>query len=154
MNWYATVWMVLMVGFLIAEAACPFHLVSIWFAIGSLVAGIVALLHGGIGLQIALFLVVSCGLLISMLPLVKKFIKPNIVKTNVESVIGTEGYVTEAIDNIAATGQVKLGGMYWTARSTAGCPIPKGTLVKVDKIEGVKVFVTEVKAPVPAEPVG
>ena len=154
MNWYATVWMVLMVGFLIAEAACPFHLVSIWFAIGSLVAGIVALLHGGIGLQIALFLVVSCGLLISMLPLVKKFIKPNIVKTNVESVIGTEGYVTEAIDNIAATGQVKLGGMYWTARSENGKNIEAGKLVKVERIEGVKVFVSPVNAEVTEEIVG
>ena len=151
MNWYATVWMVLMVGFLIAEAACPFHLVSIWFAIGSLVAGIVALLHGGIGLQIALFLVVSCGLLISMLPLVKKFIKPNIVKTNVEGVIGTEGYVTEAIDNIAATGQVKLGGMYWTARSENGKNIEAGKLVKVERIEGVKVFVSPVNAEVTEE---
>ena len=153
MNWYATVWMVLMVGFLIAEAACPFHLVSIWFAIGSLVAGIVALLHGGIGLQIALFLVVSCGLLISMLPLVKKFIKPNIVKTNVEGVIGTEGYVTEAIDNIAATGQVKLGGMYWTARSENGKNIEAGKLVKVERIEGVKVFVSPVNAEVTEETV-
>lgn len=151
MNWYATVWMVLMVVFLIAEAACPFHLVSIWFAIGSLVAGIVALLHGGIGLQIALFLVVSCGLLISMLPLVKKFIKPNIVKTNVEGVIGTEGYVTEAIDNIAATGQVKLGGMYWTARSENGKNIEAGKLVKVERIEGVKVFVSPVNAEVTEE---
>ena len=154
MNWYATVWMVLMVGFLIAEAACPFHLVSIWFAIGSLVAGIVALLHGGIGLQIALFLVVSCGLLISMLPLVKKFIKPNIVKTNVESVIGTEGYVTEAIDNIAATGQVKLGGMHWTARSEHGKNIEAGKLVRVERIEGVKVFVSPVNAEVTEEIVG
>ena len=154
MNWYATVWMVLMVVFLIAEAACPFHLVSIWFAIGSLVAGIVALLHGGIGLQIALFLVVSCGLLISMLPLVKKFIKPNIVKTNVEGVIGTEGYVTEAIDNIAATGQVKLGGMYWTARSENGKNIEAGKLVKVDRIEGVKVFVSPVNAEVTEEIIG
>ena len=154
MNWYATVRMVLMVGFLIAEASCPFHLVSIWFAIGSLVAGIVALLHGGIGLQIALFLVVSCGLLICMLPLVKKFIKPNIVKTNVESVIGTEGYVTEAIDNIAATGQVKLGGMYWTARSEHGKNIEAGKLVKVERIEGVKVFVSPVNAEVTEEIVG
>lgn len=153
MNWYATVWMVLMVVFLIAEAACPFHLVSIWFAIGSLVAGIVALLHGGIGLQIALFLVVSCGLLISMLPLVKKFIKPNIVKTNVEGVIGTEGYVTEAIDNIAATGQVKLGGMYWTARSENGKNIEAGKLVKVERIEGVKVFVSPLNAEVTEETV-
>ena len=148
------IWAGLAVIFLIVEAACPLHLVSIWFAIGSLVAGIVALLHGGIGLQIALFLVVSCGLLISMLPLVKKFIKPNIVKTNVEGVIGTEGYVTEAIDNIAATGQVKLGGMYWTARSENGKNIEAGKLVKVERIEGVKVFVSPVNAEVTEEIIG
>lgn len=154
MNWYATVWMVLMVGFLIAEGACPFHLVSIWFAIGALVAGIVAMLGGQLWLQITLFVVISCGLLASMLPLVKKFIKPNIVKTNVDSVIGTEGYVTEAIDNIAATGQVKLGGMYWTARSENGKNIEAGKLVKVERIEGVKVFVSPVNAEVTEEIVG
>ena len=93
-------------------------------------------------------------MLISMLPLVKKFIKPNIVKTNVEGVIGTEGYVTEAIDNIAATGQVKLGGMYWTARSENGKNIEAGKLVKVERIEGVKVFVSPVNAEVTEEIVG
>lgn len=145
MNWYATVWFAAMLVLLIAEGACPFHLVSIWFAIGALVAGIIALLHGALGLQIGAFLVVSVGLLLAMLPLVKKFIKPNIVKTNVDSVIGTEGYVTETIDNIAATGQVKLGGMYWTARSENGRKIEAGKLVKVNRIEGVKVFVSAVE---------
>ena len=38
MNWAAILWFVLMAGFLIAEAVCPFHLVSIWFVAGSLVA--------------------------------------------------------------------------------------------------------------------
>jgi membrane protein implicated in regulation of membrane protease activity len=137
--------MVLMVILLIAEGVCPFHLVTIWFAIGALVAGIAAMLHAALWLQVTLFFVISCGLLLAMLPLVKKFIKPNIVKTNVDSVIGTQGYVTEAVDNLTAVGQVKLGGMYWTARSTDNTPIEAGTLVQVDRIEGVKVFVTPVK---------
>ena len=145
MNWAATLWMVLMVILLIAEGVCPFHLVTIWFAIGALVAGIAAMLHAALWLQVTLFFVISCGLLLAMLPLVKKFIKPNIVKTNVDSVIGTQGYVTEAVDNLTAVGQVKLGGMYWTARSTDNTPIEAGTLVQVDRIEGVKVFVTPVK---------
>ena len=145
MNWAATVWMVLMVILLIVEGVCPFHLVSIWFAVGALVAGIAALLHAALWLQVTLFFVVSCGLLLAMLPLVKKFIKPNIVKTNVDSVIGTQGYVTETVNNLTAEGQVKLGGMYWTARSTDNTPIEAGTLVQVDRIEGVKVFVTPVK---------
>ena len=151
MNWAASIWMVLMVGFLIVEGACPFHLVSIWFAAGALVAGIVAMLHGAVWLQIALFFLVSVGLLIAMFPLVKKVLNPKIEKTNVDSVIGTQGYVTEAIDNMDAVGQVKLGGMYWTARSASGENIPQGTLIKVEKIEGVKVFVAPVTSQVQEE---
>ena len=37
--------------------------------------------------------------------------------------------------------------MEWTARSTSGQPIPVGTLVKVDKIEGVKAFVSPAEVP-------
>lgn len=144
MNWAATIWMVLMVGFLIVEGACPFHLVSIWFAAGALVASIVAMLHGALWLQIAAFVVVSIGLLIAMLPFVKKVLNPKVVKTNVDALVEEKCYVTVPIDNITATGQVKLNGMEWTARSTTGEPIQAGTLVKVDKIEGVRAFVSPV----------
>ena len=144
MDLAAYIWFGLMVAFIVVEASCPIHLVSIWFAVGALVAGVVSILGGEFWLQTTAFLVVSGGLLAALWPFVKKFLKPHLSATNVDSVIGTEGYVTAAIDNLNAVGQVKLGGMYWTARSTDGHPIPEGTLVKVDKIEGVKVFVTTV----------
>ncbi len=146
MNWDVTLWMVLMVGFLIVEAACPFHLVSIWFAIGALAGGIVAMFGGALWLQITLFTVVSAGLLLAFLPLVKKVLNPSTIKTNVDALIDTKGYVTAPIDNIAAQGQVKLAGMEWTARSTSGETIEAGTLVKVDRIEGVKAFVSPVES--------
>ena len=57
-------------------------------------------------------------------------------------VIGAEAVVTEEINNLTATGQVKLGAMYWTARSTFGQPIPQGCTVRADRIEGVKIFVS------------
>ena len=137
-------WFVLMVVFLVAEAACPFHLISVWFAAGSLAAIVVSLLGGPIWLQVTLFLVVSGALLIALWPFVKKFLNPKVIKTNVDALIDSRGYVTADIDNMAARGQVKLGAMEWTARSTSGDPIPSGTLVKVDRIEGVKAFVSEV----------
>lgn len=139
------VWLVLLIVFLVLEAACPIHLVSIWFAVGALAAAITAVLGGQIWLQVTVFILVSGALLAALWPFVKKFLKPHLTKTNVDSVIGTEGYITDDVDNLSATGQVKLGGMYWTARSTGGQPIPKGTLVCVDRIEGVKAFVSEVK---------
>ena len=145
MDFAALVWFILMVVFLIAEAACPIHLISIWFAAGSLVATVVSLFGGPVWLQIGAFLVVSGALLACLWPFVRKFLKPTQVKTNVDALIGSIGYVTAPIDNVSATGQVKLGAMEWTARSTTGNPIAVGTLVKVDRIEGVKAFVTEVK---------
>ena len=138
------IWLILMILFLIMEANTV-SLVSAWFAAGSL-AALIASLFGAPGwLQITLFLVTSAAALACLRPLVRKYIKPKIVPTNTDALLNSQGYVTEEIDNLAARGQVKLGAMEWTARSTNGNPIPQGTLVKVDKIEGVKAFVTPVE---------
>ena len=141
------IWLGLLILFLVVEAACAIHLVCIWFAVGSLAALAVYFLHGALWLQITVFLVVSAALLISLWPLTKKFLNPKITKTNVDSIIGSTGYVTAAVDNIHGQGQVKLGAMEWTARSTSGNVIPEGTLVRADRIEGVKVFVTPAEIP-------
>ncbi len=138
------IWLAALVVFLVVEALCPIHLVSIWFAAGSLAALAAHWLGAPLWLEIALFILVSGALLASLWPLVKKFLNPAHEATNVDAIIGSRGYVTADIDNISATGTVKLGAMEWTARSTTGTAIPKGTLVQVDKIEGVKAFVTPV----------
>ncbi len=145
MDLVAIVWMGLLIAFLIVEAACPLHLVSIWFATGSLAALVVYWLHGPLWLQVLVLFVVSGGLLLALWPFTKKFLNPAVTATNIDSVIGSIGIVTSAIDNIEAHGQVKLNGMEWTARSTNGEPIDQHTRVRVDKIEGVKLFVTPVE---------
>ena len=147
MEFVVIMWMGLLVLFLIVEAACPLHLVSLWFAAGCLAALGVYFLGAPLWLQVTVFLVVSCALLAALWPLSKKYLKPRLTATNVDSVIGSTGYVTAAVDNIHGQGQVKLGAMEWKARSTTGEAIPEETLVRVDRIEGVKVFVTPVKVP-------
>lgn len=142
MTWAAYLWLVLLIAFLVMEAACPIHLVSLWFAVGAVVAMVTALLSGPFWLQLLLFIVVSGALLLAFLPIVKKCLTPKLTATNVDAVIGTTGRVIAAINNEDACGQVKLGAMEWTARSTDGSPIAEGTLVQVDRIEGVKVFVS------------
>ena len=139
------IWAALAVIFLIVEAACPIHLVSIWFVVGSLVAMVAAWLHWELWLQITLFVLVSGVSLALLWPIVRKYLNPKLAKTNVDAIIGSAGCVTADVDNIAAVGQVKLNGMEWTARSTSGEPIAEGTLVRADRIEGVKVFVTPVE---------
>ena len=146
MNWAAIIWLALIVMFVLAEAATV-SLVSLWFAAGALAAMIVCLLQVSVRLQIAVFLVVSGGLLALLRPLVRRYVTPKLTSTNVDAVIGSTGIVTAAIDNVAAAGQVKLGAMVWTARSTSGEPIAEGTRIRVDRIEGVKAFVSPVDVP-------
>ena len=144
MDWALYIWLGLMVVFLITEAVCAIHLVSIWFAAGALVAMIAAALGAKLWLQVSLFILVSGALLALLWPMVRKFLRPNLKATNIDSSIGATGLVTVTIDNMESTGQVKLNGMEWTARSTSGKIIDPHTEVKVDRIEGVKVFVTPV----------
>ena len=149
MNWAAIFWLVMIVVFLLAEAATV-TLVSTWFAIGSLAAMLVSLLKAPVWFQISLFVIVSAICLTALRPLVRKHIAPKLTKTNVDAVAGSTGLVTVAIDNVTAQGQVKLGAMEWTARSASGEPIAAGTLVKVERIEGVKAIVSPVKETVNA----
>lgn len=146
MQWTAWIWVCLMVVFLLVEASTVV-LVSAWFAAGSLAALLVSLLGGSLLWQNVVFILVSACLLMALRPLARKYLTPKRTRTNVDSVIGSTGLITVAVDNVKAEGQAKLGAMVWTARSTSGEPIPEGTLVRVDRIEGVKVFVTPVKTP-------
>lgn len=146
MHPYTFLWLAAMVVFSIAEVSSV-SLVSIWFAVGSLAALLLSLFTRSFLTQLTVMGLVSAGCLVALRPLVKKYLAPHIVKTNVDSVSGQEGYALEPIDNLAATGRVKLGGMEWTARSSDGSKIPAESLVRVDRIEGVKVFVTPVKIP-------
>ncbi len=141
MNFSAAFWLVLAVVFILFEAATV-TMVSAWFAAGALCALLASLLGAQLWLQGVIFLAVSAVLLALLRPLARKHFTPHISKTNVDAIVGAEGLVTVRICNQSFTGQVRLGAMEWTARSSSGAPIEVGTPIRVDRIEGVKVFVT------------
>ncbi len=138
------VWLALLVLFTIGEAATV-GLVSIWFSAGSLAALIAALLNGPLWLQIALFIVVSALCLLAVRPLARKYVNSEVQPTNADRVIGAWATVTEDIDNLRGKGAVNIAGVTWSARSAHDVLIPAGTLVRVLRIEGVKVYVEFVK---------
>ncbi len=140
MNPMAILWLVLLILFLVAEGATA-AVTTIWFAAGALVAMVASLLGAQIWLQVIIFVMVSVGCLLALRPLLKKYITPKKIRTNVDAVLGSQGIVLERIDNLAGTGRVKLGGMEWTARAENNTCIEAGTVVRVERIEGVKVFV-------------
>ena len=148
MNWEAIFWLAAMVVFIAAEAMTV-SLVSIWFAAGALGAIIVALLGGGLVLQVTVFLALAVALLLSLRSIVRKHFTPHVTKTNIDSIIGATGIVVTPVNNIAALGQVQINGMEWSARSSDNSHIPAGAMVRVDRVEGVKVFVSLVEESVP-----
>ncbi len=138
-----TFWLVLMVVFIIAESQTV-TLVSAWFAVGALAALVANLLGAEIWLQVVLFLAVSGICLALLRPITRKYFTPKLTRTNVDAMSGKTCVVITDIDNLASCGQVKIGDVEWTARSTTGEPIPAGTQVKIERVEGVKVYVTPV----------
>lgn len=141
MNWYAILWLGLFILFLMMEASSV-AVISLWFAAGALVSMIASLFGAQFWLQGVLFFGVSILLLCTLRPLARKYFTPKLVRTNVDAVVGTTGRVIEDIQNDLSCGRVKLGGQEWAARSTTGEILAEGTQVKVDKVEGVKVYVT------------
>ena len=134
-------WVAALVVFLIVEAVTA-GLVSLWFVFGSLVALICAALGAAVWLQIFWFVIVSVATLVLTRPLVKRYVDSRSVATNADRSIGRAAVVTERIDNLAATGAVKLDGVVWTARSTDDAvAIEAGERVTVRAIEGVKLIV-------------
>ncbi|MEA5038694.1 MAG: NfeD family protein [Clostridiaceae bacterium] len=136
----SAVWLALAVLFAIVEAA-TLGLTSIWFAVGSLGAMVVALCGGPLWLQIVLFLFLSAVTLYFTRNFAKEFFNRGRQRTNSDRIIGMEGVVTEAIDNERAVGQIRVAGQIWTARSVGETPIAKGVKVVVREISGVKTIV-------------
>lgn len=140
-------WLIALIALLVLEAATV-GLVSLWFAAGALCALLTSFFVDNIWVQFAVFLVVSFVCLIAIRPLARRYVNPRRVATNADRVIGAEGVVTQAIDNLRAQGQVSVSGAPWTARTEEGCPaVPAGSRVKVLRIEGVKLIVAPLSAP-------
>ncbi len=143
MNIWAIIWLVLMIVFIAMEAVTV-QLISTWFAVGSLAAMVVSLLGGEIWLQITVFFTVSIVLLILLWPLARKHLKPKLVATNADALVGRVCSVTEQIDPMEG-GRVKLGDVTWRANSQSGEQIPVGAQVKILQIQGAKVVVEMIK---------
>ncbi len=140
----ALLWLGLTLAFAVLEAVTV-GLTGVWFAAGALCALIASLLGAPLPLQIGLFIVVSILCLLAVRPLARKHLNNRVQATNADRVIGQQARVTQEIDNLQGSGAVAVDGKVWTARSDSGSTIPEGSLVRVLRIEGVKLFVELIK---------
>ncbi len=118
-------------------------LASIWFSAGALIAFILALVGLNPFLQIGVFLIVSLLLLISIRPIVKNYLKTNIISTNTDRLVGKVAICTKDIV-IGERGEVKIDGKFWLAISSSDEDIMLDEKVEVLAIEGVKLIVARI----------
>ena len=134
-------WLIAIALLLLIEFATS-TLTTIWFAGGALIALLCAVAGGPVWLQVALFLAGSAVLLLLTRPMAVKMLHKGTVATNADSLIGQEAVVTEKIDNLRGTGEVQVGGQYWTARSVDNDQvIEEGEIAMIRSIQGVKLIV-------------
>ena len=139
------IWLVIFVSMVVVESIGP-NLVSIWFALGALIALIISFIPGvAWWIELIVFVVVSATALLALRPVFKHLLKRNIFKSNVDSMQGKRGYVTEDITYLVP-GAVKLGDVKWSAvpqdKNTA---FLKGEVVEVVAINGNKLIVKKVE---------
>ena len=135
------IWIIALVV-LILEELLTMGLTTVWFAGGSLVGLLLAVLGAPVWAQLIAALVVSLILLLTTRPIAIKYFNKDRVRTNAESLIGHMAVVMTDIDNLEGVGLVNVGGQEWSARSSDDSTvIPAGSVVRILSISGVKLIV-------------
>lgn len=131
------IWTIVLIISLAVEAL-TLNLVTIWIALGALVALISSIFVSSVMIQTVIFIITTLLTLIFTRSFIKDILKVKSVKTNLDSVVGQIGIVTSDISE-DKRGKVKIAGKIWTAISDS--PISVGERVEILAIEGVKLVV-------------
>lgn len=134
-----TVWLIVAVAFGIAELMTT-SLTLVWFSIGALILMVLSTFIENVIIQIALFAAISITLLVIFTKYFVDKDKTFKYNTNLQGIEQKTGVVKEEILPYM-TGIVTLTGEDWTAISENNEKIEVGQLVKVIRIEGVKLVV-------------
>lgn len=141
--WFDTIlWLVAIVVFIAVEAATT-ALVSVWFAIGAAAAMLASFFTPSLGVQAAVFAVVSAIALAVMVPTLARHRqehKPPVTNGS-PLTIGKQGIVLAAIEP-GMPGRVHVDGLDWQARAEVA--IPKGARISVADVDGAVLLVTPV----------
>jgi len=149
--WMWTIWLAIFVIALIIEAVGT-DLVSIWFAAGAVVALILSLIPGvAWWVELICFLVISIATLCCFRPMVHRYMRRDLVNSNIDEMRGQKGLLIEKID-LLHRGVVKIGDVKWTAiGATDHDVIAEGSTVEVLAVSGNKLIVKKVDEPTKEE---
>lgn len=116
------------------------------FGIGAAVAALLAYVEFGLGWQWAAFLGVSALALWGMRHFAERFTHEPPEKVGVDRLIGKTGVVIEQLEVDAAIGRVRIEREEWRADAPGYEPLPVGTRVIVERVEGTHLVVCPIDA--------
>ncbi len=137
------IWMVLAALFIIGEIFTAGFFI-LWFGIGAAVAGILALLGLHAGWQWGSFILVSGILIAASRRFAERVTKPQPPGIGADRWLGKTAVVIESIRNDDNSGRVRLDGEEWRACAEHDGTIPTGSKVKVLRVDGTRLVVTQV----------
>lgn len=135
-------WGALIIVSLVVEFVTD-ELTIIWGTVGAIFAFLAALLHAEIWLQLLIFIIFTTLTIVIFRPIIKKYAKKEIIRTNADRIIGMVAVVSEPFDN-NEVGKVVVNGQVWRATSTNNEAFFEGEKVQVEGISGTKVIVSKI----------
>ncbi len=138
-----TFWLIVLVLMIVIELITLGNLVTLWFAIGSAAALLIAYINDSLALQITVFAIVSVISLIFVRPIAYKLLRGNVIATNADRLVGRTLRLDKAITH-EEWGLVDVNGVEWSVTTADNTEIEAGSLVEVRAIEGVKLIVKKI----------
>ncbi|MDE5601634.1 MAG: NfeD family protein [Clostridia bacterium] len=140
-NLMVWIWLAVTIIAVLIELATP-QLISIWFA----AAGVVGILFSFIpGLpwwgEVIIFAAVAIVLIFTLRPFIKKRLKSNKLKTNIDRIIGQKVRMLSQAD-FDNLGTAKLGDVVWSVKSEDETTVlHENEIVEIVEVEGNKLIV-------------
>lgn len=139
MEWW--IWIVLGLALLVGELITPGGFYILFFGIGAVIVGALAGLGfaGPVWLQVILFSLVS---VVTLWLFRERLLKSTQVATpyNVDTLIGETAITMEEIPS-NGIGKAEMRGTSWNARNVGEKPLTRGERCRVERIEGLTLFV-------------
>jgi membrane protein implicated in regulation of membrane protease activity len=139
------VWIAATAVFAIGELTSPGSFFMLPFAIGALVATVLAFLGVDVVIEWLVFVGVSLAVLVALRPLAHR-LNRSVDDTGIGSrrLLGHTAVVLRDIPAGGDVGLVRVDREEWRAQSTDGSAIPTGTAVRVADVQGTRVIVAAV----------
>lgn len=140
------IWLGAAVLFGVGEMASAGSFFLLPFALGALVASILALLGVAVGLEWLAFVLVSLASFIALRPIARRLDRDEPTEgIGAKRLIGELAHVLQDIPGgLHELGVVRIHREEWRAESVDGTPVPAGSTVRVVDLRGTRVVVHHV----------